>query len=153
MATLFYASASFILVGLTLQITIAENIAFYAHTASDGSYPEGKVLKFSNVLLNDGNGYKPGSGIFTAPVSGVYQFTAHACNSAEKYMVIAIMKGTQQIAVSTGSGDGSICNSVTTIAKVRKHENVYIVSAWYDSHMFSNDHRWPSFMGFLLYKI
>jgi hypothetical protein len=37
---------------------------------AQGSY------KFDAVPLNDGHGYDPNQGVFKAPVSGVYLFTA-----------------------------------------------------------------------------
>ena len=39
------------------------------------NYADG-AIKFNDVSLNIGNGYKPSSGKFTAPVGGLYQFTA-----------------------------------------------------------------------------
>ena len=43
--------------------------------------PQCTIIKFERVLVNDGNGYDPKSGKFTAPVDGVYSFLWSYCSS------------------------------------------------------------------------
>ena len=38
------------------------------------SIGQNQVLVFNKVILNDGNGYSMYSGVFTAPIAGVYHF-------------------------------------------------------------------------------
>jgi len=40
-------------------------------------------MKFVNVLLNLGDGYNRNTGMFTAPIDGVYSFTAQVCNNED----------------------------------------------------------------------
>ncbi|KAG9348288.1 hypothetical protein JZ751_002023 [Albula glossodonta] len=54
-------------------------IAFTAKLAICNSYPTHKgPLIFTNVLVNEGDGYSPNNGIFTCPRSGFYHFDVHA---------------------------------------------------------------------------
>ncbi|XP_045183637.2 complement C1q tumor necrosis factor-related protein 6-like [Mercenaria mercenaria] len=83
-------------------------IAFNAYTNVSGKYPMGQVVIFPEVLLNEGGGYNSMTGHFTAPVAGLYLFTAHVCNEETKPTVISIMHGKIQIALSTEYEDRSI---------------------------------------------
>ncbi|KAG5837186.1 complement C1q and tumor necrosis factor-related protein 9-like [Anguilla rostrata] len=53
-------------------------IAFTAKLDICNSYPTHKgPLRFTNVLVNEGGGYRPETGVFTCPVPGFYSFTVH----------------------------------------------------------------------------
>ena len=53
-------------------------IAFSVVLTSDVPHmTEHQPIVYDKVLLNDGNGYNPSSGIFTCPVRGVYLFMYH----------------------------------------------------------------------------
>ncbi|XP_033488201.2 complement C1q and tumor necrosis factor-related protein 9-like [Epinephelus lanceolatus] len=53
-------------------------VAFTAKLNIDDSYPKYRgVLKFATVLVNEGGGYSPGTGIFTCPMDGFYHFTVY----------------------------------------------------------------------------
>ncbi|XP_068601735.1 complement C1q tumor necrosis factor-related protein 5-like [Brachionichthys hirsutus] len=53
-------------------------VAFTAKMKIEDSYPKGsEVLKFSNVVINEGGGYDPDTGIFTCPLRGSYSFMVH----------------------------------------------------------------------------
>ncbi|XP_061073700.1 complement C1q tumor necrosis factor-related protein 5-like isoform X1 [Conger conger] len=54
-------------------------IAFTAKLEISDSYPFHKgPLRFTNVLVNEGQGYSPLTGAFTCPRAGFYHFTVHA---------------------------------------------------------------------------
>lgn len=54
-------------------------MAFTAKLDISDSYPcSAGVLKFRNVLLNEGGGYDSETGIFTCPLGGFYHLTLHA---------------------------------------------------------------------------
>jgi hypothetical protein len=103
-------------------IYISEKISFEAHTTdAQGHFPVGKVLIFPIVSVNDGQGYNSKTGIFTAPVAGMYQFTMHFCSAPSQSMVVALMRGKEEIAVTTVSTEPhSGCGSHSTIARVKK---------------------------------
>ncbi|KAJ8368931.1 hypothetical protein SKAU_G00089590 [Synaphobranchus kaupii] len=54
-------------------------IAFTAKLEICNSYPtHAGPLRFTNVLVNEGHGYRPETGVFTCPLPGFYHFTVHA---------------------------------------------------------------------------
>jgi hypothetical protein len=57
------------------RITTPYQPAFYAYGVSGGTYGSGNYWIFSSTTFNRGNHYNTSNGIFTAPVSGVYEFT------------------------------------------------------------------------------
>ncbi|XP_060558039.1 heavy metal-binding protein HIP-like isoform X1 [Ruditapes philippinarum] len=129
-------------------------IAFEAYTTNTvGHFPNGKVLIFPEVSVNDGQGYNSKTGIFKAPVAGMYHFTVHVCSARSKHMVVAIMKGGEQIAVTTVFTEPySGCGSHSTMARVAENESVHVEARWVDSRLQSDIYRWPSFSGFLMYR-
>ncbi|XP_047451189.1 complement C1q and tumor necrosis factor-related protein 9A-like [Mugil cephalus] len=53
-------------------------VAFTAKLNISDSYPcHSGVLKFRNVLVNEGGGYSSETGIFTCPIEGLYHFNIH----------------------------------------------------------------------------
>jgi hypothetical protein len=89
------------------------------------------AMKFSKIVLNEGDSYDNDTGIFTAPIDGIYQFNAHIC----------IKKGVQSVNYYIKVGDNSIvtgeffvpdeandakCTSFSAAALVRKGENVRV---------------------------
>jgi hypothetical protein len=101
--------------------------------------------------LNEGHGYNKTTGYFTAPVTGVYQFTAHTCNYFNKAIIVEIVHNGKVIAVTTNWDNyRNTCSSVSALAMVAAGDLVSIKSAHGDGHMVANHHRWPSFNGVLL---
>ena len=141
----------------TYPLYISE-IAFVAYADNiNRFYHDGTTIIFNKVLLNDKQGYNPYTGIFKAPVSGVYRFTAHVCNQPGKHMVYAILKRTghkqTQIAISTVYEEkASSCSSVSTLAKIAENDYVNVVARWEGSYLFANEYRWISFSGILMYS-
>lgn len=63
--------------------------SFYAQLTSGNTGTSGTII-YNNVVLNIGSCYSASTGIFTAPVSGVYQFNITAISAAGGYVETAI---------------------------------------------------------------
>ncbi|XP_060606443.1 complement C1q-like protein 2 [Ruditapes philippinarum] len=128
-------------------------IAFNAYTLSGGKYVNNQPLIFPYVLLNMGEGYDKATGIFTAPVTGLYFFSAHICNEKAKAIVISIVHEGIVVATTTeyGSTDDS-CSSVNAPVMVKMDGKVSIKSSFSSGELKADTtYRWPSFAGVLLH--
>ena len=54
--------------------SLPDTPVFQAYGIGGGTYASGNYMIFPSTLVNDGNGYNPSNGRFTAPVNGIYTF-------------------------------------------------------------------------------
>jgi hypothetical protein len=120
---------------------------------SGGSYGNNQPLMFPYVLLNIGEGYDKTTGIFTAPVTGLYFFSAHICNANAEFMVISIFHEGNAVAKTTEyESSRDSCSSVNAPVMVNMGGKVSIKSSYGASKLHGdNEYRWPSFAGILLH--
>jgi hypothetical protein len=128
-------------------------IAFHAYTKSGGSYTKNQLLIFPYVLINMGEGYDKSTGFFTAPVTGLYLFSAHICNASSHYMIISIIHEEVVIAKTDAfESDQTTCSSVSAPVLVKMGGKVSIMSSYGSCKLYADyDFRWPSFAGVLLH--
>ncbi|XP_052778594.1 uncharacterized protein LOC128216041 [Mya arenaria] len=147
-----------------LQTYFTENInksdtvvAFNAHTIVDKSLATGQVLVFSNPLFNIGEAYDSGAGIFTAPFSGVYFFSAHFCLYLARHWYYAFMKENDVVVVKGVKYESQeyVCETVSAVVLLLQNERLWIEcrSGSTDDLFFSNSYRKSSFSGALLHKV
>lgn len=75
-------------------------ISFMAQGALDerSGAVKGETLRYESVVHNHGRGYKPSSGVFRAPVSGTYSFSATMeFEGAEGDCVGSLFKGDERV--------------------------------------------------------
>lgn len=91
----------------------------------------GHHIKFGNVVLNKGGAYNPSTGVFTAPVTGLYLFAATVLHRPEeKSFDAAIVHGVgyndKKVAILHGAEKMWDEGSQTVIIQVNKGEQVWI---------------------------
>ncbi|XP_060561172.1 complement C1q tumor necrosis factor-related protein 5-like isoform X3 [Ruditapes philippinarum] len=105
-------------------------IAFYAHHLKD-LLPDttDKILIFEKTFTNEGTGYDTSTGIFTAPVGGLYQFDVHTCAYPKKHTYLGLVMEWKLIAADANYGDESYgCNTFGAIVRVKPGEKVWVKS-------------------------
>ncbi|XP_024294241.1 complement C1q-like protein 2 [Oncorhynchus tshawytscha] len=143
----------------TLNAKAETKVAFSAGFGGTGHYGPfnvEKTLVYGKVLTNLGNAYNPATGIFTAPVAGVYQFSVYHHSGTGRRSDSLLFKNKEQIAfISAMNKDGSYNGSNGIILQLEEGDVVYVVlkdNSWIWDHM-SNVGAigWCHFNGILLF--
>lgn len=93
--------------------------------------PVDTIIKFGNVEFNDGNGYDPTTGKFTAPVDGVYSFL-WTYNSSSKVYLCGFVNGKPR--AFSGTQTTSWQNtSGHFVAKLKKGDKFWIQNRYFSS--------------------
>ncbi|XP_060585065.1 uncharacterized protein LOC132741007 [Ruditapes philippinarum] len=129
-------------------------VAFHVYNPLHTNLEVGQVIVYQTVPLNEGNGYDRKTGIFTTPVTGLYQFSAHICNQDNAMFVYAIVLEGETIALSTQRDMPSSCNTVNalTVASAGQQVSVQGVHMSKSYQVIENPHRKNSFNGVLLHR-
>eukprot|EP00064_Thunnus_orientalis_P022293 superscaffoldBa00007394_g22485 len=133
-------------------------IAFSASLVNSGEIYRGpsadKTLVFKRVFSNTGSGYSQDTGIFTAPVNGLYYFSFSTYGYNTHVMGAILMKnGARQISTyDNHSDDGSDSSSNAVVLKLVAGDEVYM-ELWDDGRVFDNHNAHTTFSGFLLFTV
>ncbi|XP_060584025.1 uncharacterized protein LOC132740182 [Ruditapes philippinarum] len=115
-------------------------------------YPGSKVM-FKNIRLNEGGGFSTTTSMFTAPVSGLYQFNAHICfekgSELNYYIYIGGIYYARGEYVVPGAASDGKCMSISTVARVQKSQTAHVAGIP-SSYIFENVDDINSFSGVLI---
>uniref|UniRef100_A0A3B4T7Q2 Complement C1q-like protein 2 n=1 Tax=Seriola dumerili TaxID=41447 RepID=A0A3B4T7Q2_SERDU len=138
--------------------TAAPQIAFSVSLANFGEIYRGpctdKTLVFKRILSNTGNAYDQNTGIFTAPVNGLYyfSFSSYGYNT---HVVGAILMKNAVRQISTyddPSIDGSDSSSNAVVLQLAAGDTVHM-ELWDNGRVFDNLNGHTTFSGFLLFPM
>lgn len=135
----------------TLDCNKTPIVAFSAYNSASKTPGEGQIVIFQQVLLNEGGGYSPSTGVFAAPVGGIYEFTAHFCNAISKFVAFAIVHNETEVAISTkGNTPSAGCSSVSALLKLKVLDRVTVRGTISENEIMENRHRRASYTGVLI---
>ena len=129
-------------------------VAFYAHHLSDLKLDEtNEILVFEKTFINDRTSYNTTTGIFTAPIGGMYEFVVHICAYINRHSNVALVWENVVIAShGHGSKEDHSCTTVGAIVLMKSGEQVWVKSSWRDSRnqLFQNVNRMNTFRGMMI---
>ncbi|XP_056318614.1 cerebellin 11 [Danio aesculapii] len=145
---------------LRKQIKESPKVAFTVsmsetESASRGPYTTETKLIFDKVLTNVGDAYNPATGVFTAPVKGVYYFRYSGSAFSTHDMGLSIFKGTKRFVSSYeyNSSDRNDQMSNGAVMELDVGEQVYM-NLWIRSWIFvDRRYNYSTFTGYLLYPL
>ncbi|XP_074555471.1 cerebellin 11 [Halichoeres trimaculatus] len=133
-------------------------IAFSVSLANFGEIYKGpctdKVLIFKRIFSNTGDGYDSDTGVFTAPVSGLYYFSFSTYGyNTHVVGAILIKNGVHQISTfDYPSDDGSDGSSNSAVLQLAAGDKVHM-ELWDDGRVFDNLNGHTTFSGFLIFTV
>ncbi|KAI2646595.1 Complement C1q-like protein 2 [Labeo rohita] len=93
-----------------------------------GPFNTDVTLVYKNVLVNTDKVYNPTTGIFTAPVKGVYFFSFHGIHQTSKGMCLYLYQNGQQMVatINYAFGERFEAASNSTILTLEEGDHVYV---------------------------
>ncbi|XP_062613748.1 complement C1q-like protein 2 [Saccostrea cucullata] len=86
----------------------SKKVAFSATVSSSSSSWNSGTLVFPSVISNEGNGYNPSNGMFTAPTAGMYVFFVNVQSyHANTIYVDIVLNGSTKVRTLANGGSGS----------------------------------------------
>ncbi|XP_036417923.1 cerebellin-3-like [Colossoma macropomum] len=131
-------------------------VAFSSASGLNGYLGPGvnTILVFSKEITNIGNAFSPITGVFTAPLRGVYYFRFNVfSNSASHWMCVHLFKNQEKILYVSERPDGvnEYISSGATLL-LEKGDLVYI-KLLAECQIFDNVDNHCNFSGFLLFPV
>ncbi|XP_060564594.1 complement C1q subcomponent subunit C-like [Ruditapes philippinarum] len=104
------------------------SVAFFAHNVVDLQLEKtDKIIIFTTATTNEGSGYDTSTGIFTAPVGGLYQFIVNFCTYVKKHSPLALVQSGNVIARSSNyDSTDHTCNSFSAVIRVNSSEKIWV---------------------------
>ncbi|XP_026060889.1 cerebellin 13 [Carassius auratus] len=118
-----------------------------------GPYDTRTTLVYKKIFTNTGNAYDPNTGIFKAPVNGVYFFRFYAHAHTPTQMAVSLHKNDQlQCSVFSQKPFSNANGSNGVVLSLQKGDEVY-TQLWKNSWVYDDGNSYTSFSGFLLFSL
>ncbi|XP_062599186.1 multimerin-2-like [Saccostrea cucullata] len=131
------------ILGKTKRVGFSASVTSYSSSWNSGT------LVFPSVITNEGNGYNPSNGIFTAPIAGMYVFFVNVQDNGSNIYVDIVLNGsTKARTMAYYSGDSHDAGPNLVVLNVQKGDAVWI--RHYSGTGYYSSGPITTFSGFLL---
>uniref|UniRef100_A0A671Y0U7 C1q domain-containing protein n=1 Tax=Sparus aurata TaxID=8175 RepID=A0A671Y0U7_SPAAU len=140
-----------------LMTSPGKRAAFGASTSLDGSigpFNTDITLIYKNNVFSNTGSYNPATGIFTAPVKGVYYFSFSGHNHSSKPMGLSLTKNGVKMVIVYNHPAGRRYETATNgmTLQLEVGDQVYM-RLWAHTWIFDNTNRHSTFIGHLLFPL
>lgn len=109
------------------------------------------MINFTDVIQNEGEGYDNVTGVFTAPVDGVYLFSVQLCPYSHQETFYAITVDGMDVVHSAQEGrDVHACVTFQALTSLRVLNKVWVTCLDQGGEIYQTSNHWNSFTGILL---
>ncbi|VDI55412.1 Hypothetical predicted protein [Mytilus galloprovincialis] len=123
--------------------------AFSAALTQSKSLSTDEVIKFNKVFTNIKDGYNPSTGIFTAPIAGVYQFSAVVMSNNAKKLIASLWHNSNRVSSVYIKSIAYQTGALSMILDLHKGDKIAMKSASsYD--IYSDTANYSTFSGNLI---
>uniref|UniRef100_A0A3B3TUK1 Complement C1q-like protein 2 n=1 Tax=Poecilia latipinna TaxID=48699 RepID=A0A3B3TUK1_9TELE len=132
-------------------------VVFSAATGGNGAigpFSQPQTLVFRTVITNIGNAYNQHTGVFVAPVRGIYHFAFYYHASGLHPSYVHLMKNSDIVVLSSDqqtANDGADNGGNAALLELQQGDQVY-VQLVANNHVWGNNYH-TTFSGFLLHQV
>ncbi|XP_060586448.1 uncharacterized protein LOC132742139, partial [Ruditapes philippinarum] len=139
------------------KIRCSTHVVFKAKGVTNRSPAIGETVRFGSTLINEGNAYNTATGIFTAPVGGIYSFSTQICAVTNHEISLEIIvDGVPHAKLFVYDKDSYPCDSTDTVAVLHKQSKVWVKFTFGSTanvtSIFEHSYRMNSFSGYLVHQ-
>ncbi|KAF4117544.1 hypothetical protein G5714_002097 [Onychostoma macrolepis] len=124
-------------------------------SSSNGPHSSLHTLMYKHIFLNTGEAYDANTGIFTAPMKGVYAFRvfSKAYGSQDKAVVAGLFRNGQHEISTYARQDGGFIGSSNGVSLLLEKGDQIYVNLYPGYWIFDNEHHHSTFSGHLLFPM
>lgn len=124
-------------------------------SSSNGPHSSLHTLIYKHIFLNTGDAYDANTGIFTAPMKGVYAFRvfSKAYGSSDKAVVAGLFRNGQHEISTYARQDGGFIGSSNGVSLLLEKGDKVCVNLYSGYWIFDNEHHHSTFSGHLLFPM
>ncbi|XP_052081374.1 complement C1q tumor necrosis factor-related protein 6-like [Mytilus californianus] len=139
--------------GTRIELSPNKMPAFTAYRDTVQDLSSREIVRFDKVWTNNLNAYDVTTGVFTAPITGLYHFSAVVMSEAGKNLFLHLWHNDTRTAASYTHGDGYKTGTFDIVLNVKKDDRIYIRCRGNDNQrIFSNADSYITFSGYLIAK-
>lgn len=135
------------------QIAELPKVGFTASMTTSDTSTTSRRLVFPKVIINEGHGYNPSDGVFTAPVGGLFVFySSLGSYGTEAYVCDMVLNGNVKVRLYTNANSNTPYQSASNMAVVRLQEGDRIwMKMATGNRIYSDSSSISTFTGYLIH--
>ncbi|XP_049319263.1 repetitive organellar protein-like isoform X2 [Astyanax mexicanus] len=122
-------------------------------SANHGPYSTDVTLVYKHVFINIGNAYNPVTGIFTAPVRGVYEFKIYAFGLGGRTMSVVLQKNGHHVTGAYVHQQPNVVNSSNGVSLLLEVGDVVCVKVRANDWVHDSTFHHTTFSGQMLFSV
>ncbi|KAI1888515.1 hypothetical protein AGOR_G00185960 [Albula goreensis] len=151
---LYYEHRLHQIAGGTYKVSFTASLGKNEENFSVGPYSDSRTLVYKNVVTNFGDAYRSNTGIFTAPLRGVYFFSFTAFGWDDSYSAGVILYRNHEIMISAYEGTPTFGGGGANMITLQLDEgDIVYIKLRQNMKVHENGNLYNSFSGYLLFAI